>query len=259
MKYVSLVQQSSSQQSLAPRPVVRSAAFSLVALAAIALVLATLPLPRAMAQDPNLQQKVAEVKQSAAQNKQSLAQYSWQEQETIAIKGEVKDQKLYQVRLGPDGKPQKTELDNTPTSSGGREHGIKHHIKEKKAGEYKDYGHQIATLAQTYAQPDPEKLQQAFQQGNLLMGSAGAPGEVKLVIKNYVKPNDQVTLVFSQAAKAIQSMEISSYLDDPKDAVKITAQFSKLPDGTNHASNMQIDGVSKELTVKTQNSNYQKM
>jgi hypothetical protein len=250
---------SSAQKPVAQKPVARSAAFSFATLAAIVLILASLPARRAMAQNPELQQKVAEVKQSAAQNKQALSQYSWQEQETIAIKGSVKDEKLYQVHLGPDGKPQKTELDNTPTSSGGRQHGIKHHIKEKKTEEYQDYGHQIAALAQTYAQPDPEKLQQAFQQGNLLLGSAGAPGEVKLVIKNYVKPNDQVTLVFSQAAKAIQSMEIASYLNDPKDAVKITAQFSKLPDGTNHASNMQVDGVSKELTVTTQNSNYQKM
>jgi hypothetical protein len=32
-----------------------------------------------------------------------------------------------------------------------------------------------------------------------------------------------------------------------------------LPDGTNHVSTMQINGVSKNLLVTTQNSNYQKM
>jgi hypothetical protein len=31
-----------------------------------------------------------------------------------------------------------------------------------------------------------------------------------------------------------------------------------LPDGTNHVSTMQINGVSKELTVTSRNSNYQK-
>jgi hypothetical protein len=228
-------------------------------LAAIVLVLVPLAATRAVAQNPQLQERLAEVKESAAKNKQALAQYSWQQQETIAIKGNVKDQKLYQVHLGPDGKQQKTELENMPQSSGGRQHGLKHDIKEKKGEEYKEYGQQIGALAQQYAQPDPERLQQAFQQGNVMLGSAGAPGEVKMVISNYVKPNDKVTLVFNQQAKAIQSMQIQSYLSDPKDAVTIAAQYSKLPDGTNHVSTMQINGVSKELTITTQNSNYQKM
>jgi hypothetical protein len=74
-----------------------------------------------------------------------------------------------------------------------------------------------------------------------------------------VKPNDQVTLVFNQQAKAIQSVQIQSYLSDPKDAVTIAQQFSQLPDGTNHVSTSQINGVSKELTVTSQNSNYQKL
>jgi hypothetical protein len=79
-----------------------------------------------------------------------------------------------------------------------------------------------------------------------------------MVIKNYVKPNDQVTLIFSQQTKAIQSLKIQSYLTDPKDAVNIDAQYSQLPDGTNHVSNMQINGVSKNLTITTQNSDYHK-
>lgn len=214
---------------------------------------------QAAAQGPELQQRLAEVKQSAAKNKESLAHYAWQQQETISIKGNVKDVKIYQVHLGPTGQPEKAELENAPTSSGGREHGLAHHVKEKKGEEYKEYGQQIGALAQQYVQPDPEKLQQAFSQGNMMLGSAGAPGEVKMVIKNYVKPNDQVTLIFNRQAKAIQALQIQSYLNDPKDAVTISAQFSQLPDGTNHVVSMQTHGVSKDLLVTTQNSNYQKM
>jgi hypothetical protein len=218
--------------------------------------LSALPSP---AQGPELQQRLAEVKLASAQNKESLAHYSWQQQETISIKGNVKDVKVYQVHLGPTGQPEKVELENTPTSSGGRKHGLAHHVKEKKGEEYQEYGQEIGALAQQYVQPNPERLQQAFSQGNLLLGSAGAPGEVKMVIKNYVKPNDQVTLIFNRQAKAIQALRIQSYLNDPKDAVTISAQFSQLPDGTNHVASMQTNGVSKELLINTQNSNYQKM
>ncbi len=237
-----------------------------VTLAGAILALSPLAVPRAVAQNPNqagpspeLQQRLAEVKESAARNKQALAHYSWQQQETIAVKGSVKDTKIFQVHLGPDGKPQKVEMENVPQSSGGRQHGLAHHVKEKKGEEYKEYGQQIGALAQQYAQPDPERLQQAFQQGNVMLGSAGAPGQVKMVISNYIKPNDKVTLIFNQQAKAIQSLDIATYLSDPKDAVQIGAQFSQLPDGTNHVSTMQVNGVSKELLVTTQNSNYQKM
>lgn len=212
----------------------------------------------AVSQNPQLQERVAEIKQAAAANKMSLAQYTWQEQQTVSIKGEVKKQQVFQVRLGPDGKPQKTLLSSSPPPS--EEGGcLKRHIVEKKKEEFEDYAEQIAALAQSYARPDPERLQQAYQQGNVMLGSAGAPGELKLMITNYIKPNDSVELIFNRAEKAIQGLNISSYLDDPKDAVTISVQFSRLMDGTNHVSGMTVNGVSKQLTVQTQNSNYQKM
>jgi len=227
-----------------------------LAMAILALLAALAPY--ALSQNPELQQKVAEVKQAATENKQALAHYAWQQQQTIAIKGDVKDTKLFQVHIGPDGKPQKTEIENTPASSGGGGR-LKRHVVKKKKEEYQDYGEEIGALAQQYAQPDPIRLQLAFQKGNVMLGSAGVPGQVKMLINNYIKPNDKVTLIFNQQAKAIQSLEVATYLSDPKDAVNIGAQFSKLPDGTNHVATMQVNGISKELLVTTQNSNYQKI
>ena len=63
--------------------------------------------------------------------------------------------------------------------------------------------------------------------------------------------------MFNKQNKAIESVRVASYLDDPKDAVTIAAQFAKLPNGINHVTGTQINGVSKRLTVVTQNSNYQ--
>src|ERR1700693_1339418 len=104
------------------------------ALAAVGSVL-MLVTPQAMPQNPQLQQHVAEIKQYLSLNKQVLAQYTWPESQTVSAKGEVKKQELFQVRMGPDGQPMKTDL--TPDeSSGGRKHGIKHRIKE----DYENYG-----------------------------------------------------------------------------------------------------------------------
>ena len=221
--------------------------------AAVAVLVSTLPFH---AQNPELQQKLAEVKAASAANKQALAHYTWQEQQTTSIKGDVKKQQVFQVRVGPDGQQQKTQIGGSQAAppSGGR---LKQHVVEKKTAEFKDYGEQIADLAKQYTQPDPQRLQAALQAGNISLVPGGGEGEIKLVIKNYVKPGDSLTLVFNRQQKGIQSVQVASYLDGPSDAVTIAAQFAKLPDGTNHVASTQINGVSKQLTVVTQNSNYQ--
>jgi hypothetical protein len=72
-----------------------------------------------MGQNPQLQERVTEIRQSMSRNKRALAQYSWEEQKTISIKGEVKNQIQFQVQIEPDGKPEKTEIDAPDQSSDG--------------------------------------------------------------------------------------------------------------------------------------------
>ena len=212
----------------------------------------------ALAQNQELQQRVAEIKQAAANNKQALAQYTWVEQVTISLKGEEKKQEHFQVRLGPDGKPQKTSLDPPADASAPQGGRLKRHIVEKKKEEYKDYAEQMKALAQQYVPPDKDLLQQAYSQGNITLGpAAGNPNEIQLIIHNYVKLEDSMTLVFDKAQKELLQVQVASYMDDPKDAMNLTVQFSSLPDGTNHVSNMVLDGVSKQLNIAIQNSNYQ--
>jgi len=217
-----------------------------------------------VAQNPEIQQRLAEMKENSAKNKQSLATYTWQEQDTISLKGEVKKQEQFQVRMGPDGKPQKTPLNPSqpqepPQQAGGRGGRLKEHVVEKKKEEYKEYAEKIAALAHSYAPPDHEKLQEAFKQGNIKLGAGATPDQVQLVITSYLKPNDSMTIILNKEQKALQSVQIASYMDSPSDAVKIDVQFSKLADGTNHIATMTVEGVSKQLKVDVQNSNYNKM
>jgi hypothetical protein len=207
------------------------------------------------AQNPALQEKLAAIKQASAANKQALAHYTWLEQQTISLKGEVKKTQQFQVQM-VNGQQQKTELNPQPPAqpSGGR---LKERIIEKKTEELVAYGQQIAALAKQYAQTDPQALQQAFQQGNISMQPNGSTGTVGLIIKSYLKPNDSVTLVFSEQNKALQSVKVATYLTDPSDAVTVAVQYAKLPDGTNHVATMQVNGVAKQLGVAIQNSNYQ--
>ena len=211
--------------------------------------------PPAIAQNAGMQAKIAQVAEASKANKAALSHYNWQESVTTRIKGEVKKQQVFLVNIGPDGQQQKSEINAQPDQASGGP--LKRHIVAKKKAEYKDYGDQIADLARQYTAPDPGRLQQAYQQGNISLQLGGGESMMTLNIKNYIKPGDSVTLVFNKAQKAIQSIRVASYLDDPKDAVTIAAQFAKLPNGINHVTGTQINGASKQLTVVTQNSNYQ--
>ncbi len=229
-----------------------------VLMAAGALALATLPL--VMAQNPELQEKLAAIKESVAQNKAALATYTWQEQQTVSLKGEQKSQTLYQVQMGPDGKQQKVDLtpqQPPPQQEGFRKHRLKEKVIENKTDEMKEYGQQIAALVHSYVPPNPQKMQEAFQQGQAAF--APGAGDVSLKFTNYNKPGDSLTLVFSTAQKAIQSVQVSSYLSDPSDAVTFSAQFAKLPDGTNYMAMATVNGVQKQLTIQMQNFNYRKI
>jgi hypothetical protein len=209
-----------------------------------------------VAQNPQMEEKLMAIRQNMAKNKQQLAQYTWIQTETISLKGDVKDTRTYQVSMA-GGQQQKTEInDEKASTGGGREGRLKKHIVEKKTDEYKEYGQQIAQLVKQYTVPDPERLMQAKQQGNLSLVPGN--GVLTLVIKSFVKPNDQVTFTLSEQTKSPVSMQVNSYLDDPKDAVTISAQFALLPDGTNHVTTSTVNGVEKHLTIQDQNSNYQK-
>jgi hypothetical protein len=222
----------------------------------LTIALLALAATAAVAQNPQMEEKLMAIKQKMTENKQHLAQYTWTETETISIKGNVKDTKTYQVRM-MNGQQQKTLVnDQKAQAGGGREGRLKHHVVEKKTEEYQEYGQQVGALAKQYTTPDPDRLMQAKQQGNLSL--VPGAGTTKLVIKSFQKPNDQVTFTISDQSKAPVSIEINSYLNDPKDKVMISAQFAELPDGTNHVTSTTINGEQKQLVINEQNSNYQK-
>jgi hypothetical protein len=211
------------------------------------------------AQEGGLQQQVAQLKESMAKNKQALAQYTWVETVTISLKGQEKKQQHFQVQNGPDGKPQKTSLDSPPAAqpeSSGRGGRLKQRVVEKKKEEYEDYAEQMKALAQQYVPPDKDLIQAAYAKGNISM--VPGPGGLKLVIHNYVKPGDSMTLTIDKEQKQLESIQIASYMDGPSDGTNLTVRFDRLPDGTNHVSSTTVEGVSKQLTVATQNANYQK-
>jgi hypothetical protein len=237
---------------------------------AIAISLILLCFEAAFAQQSDAtaakQEKIAALKQSLAKDQAALKQYAWTETTQISLKGEVKKQEQKQCQYGPDGKVQKTPLQGASQpqqqqeTQGGRRRGgaMKKAIVEKKVGEMKDYMERVAALVHEYAPPDPQKIQAAAAAGNVAITPAQPVSTI--VIKNYLKQGDSVTVGFDTVAKKIATYSVDSYLDNPKDdAVKLAVNFARLPDGTNHVQQTVLDATGKKIEARVTNSDYKKL
>ncbi len=208
-----------------------------------------------------LQQKVAALKQAAAENKQKLHQYQWVETTQLTLKGEQKPEKVYQCSYGPNGQVQKVPLGAPPQQQqqGGRGGRLKDHVVEKKTEEMKDYMQQVQSLLALYVPPNPQLIQQAVQKKNVSLAHGAAGGTANIVFTNYAKPGDQMTIGFNTAARKISTINVNTYMDEPKDVVTLAVQMASLPDGTNYAQQTVLNATAKQIQVTTTNSNYAKI
>ena len=205
-----------------------------------------------------LQQRVTELKESVAANKAKLAKYQWTETTTTLLKGEVKKTETSLCQYGPDGKVQKTPV-GPPPAPPEQKRGLKGKVVEKKVDELKDYGTRLKSLIGEYVPPSRDKIQEAFQAGNVSV-TPSAGGVSSIVISNYYKGGDKLIFAFDPAVKKLRSLTVDSYLDDPKtDIVTLAVNFASLPDGSNYAANTDLKAASKNIEIKTVNSNYQKI
>jgi len=213
---------------------------------------AALPL---IAQNAEMQQKLATVKQSVIENKQRLQHYQWIETTQFTLKGDAKPPSQNLCQYGPGGQVQKTPIGPPPSPpSGGR---LKQRIVAKKKAEMKDYIDDVKNLLTLYVPPDPQKMQQAYQAGKLSFNPA--PGVLNLIFRDYAQPGDQMTLTFDPAKLTILGLSINTYMGDEKDAVTLQVQMASLPDGTRHVSQTVLTATAKQLVATTTNSRYQKL
>jgi hypothetical protein len=209
-------------------------------------------------------QQIAELKQSLAKNHAALTHYTWTETTEILVKGSVKKEEKKQCKYGPDGKVQKTDLggeepQQQPQSRGRRGGRLKKAIIEKKVDELKDYMQRAAALIHSYVPPDAQKLQAAAALGNLSV-KPETDGLLMLDVTAYLKAGDGVHIGFNKPEKRLATYAVQSYLDDPKkDVVTLDVTFAALQDGTSHVQQTVFESKAKNVQVRVNNSDYQKL
>jgi hypothetical protein len=213
------------------------------------------------AQGPALEQQIAAIRATAAKNRAMLAEYTWQQQETISIKDKVQSQRLFEVQFGPDGRLRRTAMDlpEGNLSQTKKEGGMQEWVTQKKKSAVMMSAQEVKEIADTYAQLNPESLRLAYERSEI----AAAPnvpgaGVKKLSIHNYVKTGDLVTMAFNEKDNEIQTLEVSSYLSDPKEPVHILVEFVNARDGLNHVDAITAVALKKNLSVVIRNLAYER-
>ena len=132
----------------------------------------------AMAQNAELQQKLAAVKQAAAENKQQLHQYQWVETTQLTLKGDQKPSSQKLCQYGPDGQIQKTPIGPPPEQpSGGR---MKQRVIAKKKEEMQDYMGDVKDPPQHVRTTRPSKNAASLSGWKSLIESCWRPRELNL-------------------------------------------------------------------------------
>jgi len=208
------------------------------------------------AQSETLQTHVAALKDSLTQSREQLKQYEWVETTVILLNGDEKSSKQYRAHYGADGTVQKTLLEASPEKEG---HGLRGHIIEKKKEELTDYMQRAVDLVKLYVPPSSEKIQAVKNAGNALLTTVELGRRVRLNFRNYQMPGDMLTIDLDPKSNRLLGATVSTYLDDPKDAVELVIQFGFLPDGTTYPASVNLNAQAKKVTVQVTNADYRKV
>jgi hypothetical protein len=201
------------------------------------------------------QEKVAALKKSVAENQQRLRQYKWVETTIVSMKGEEKSRVQKLCFYGPDGKVQKQQLSTPPAQQAPG--GLKGKVVAQKKEEMTEYMKQAVALVHQYVPPDSQRIQAVVSAGKMALNPIG-PNAVRLNFSDYLKSGDSFSLTLDTGSNSIQTVNVKSYLESPKDGVGLDVTFAKLADGISYPASTVLSAPAKQLQVKLLNSNYQR-
>ena len=208
------------------------------------------------AQSESLQAHVAALKESLTQSREQLKQYEWVETTVVLQNGEEKSTKQYRAHYGADRTVQKTLIEASPEK---KQRGLRGHIIEKKKEELTDYMQRAVDLVKLYVPPSSEKIQAVKDAGNASLSAVEPGRRIRLNFRNYQMSGDMLAIDVDPKSNRLLGATVSTYLDDPKDAVELVIQFGLLPDGTTYPASVNLNAQAKKITVQVANADYRKV
>jgi len=220
--------------------------------AVTASMLASLLLPAAADAQGNVAQGAAatvQVEQSRAQNAALMRQYNWNERIEFLIKGQVKDTRIDVVSFGPDGKLQRTVLnDQSAPLPGGF---LRRRIAENEKKDVEKYIQGLGSLLRQYTLPTPGAVM------NFMDTATPTPapnGQLLISGQNVVQPGDSLSIWIDATTKKTRKVAVTTAFEG--NPVNLTASFNTLPSGLNYAAYSEVSVPAKGYVIQVQNFDY---
>jgi len=202
--------------------------------------------------------RVAALKQSLASSMAALRSYEWIETTAVSMKGEEKSKKQNRCYYGADGKVVKVPIEGAPAAPAKDKRGVRGKIVENKKEEIGDSMKEAIALVKSYVPPDAARIQAAKDAGKVAVNPPDAQGKVQMVIKDYLKAGDSLTIDLNAAANTLTGLTVASYTDKEKNAVGLKVSFAALADGVIYPANVALDVKEQNMNVAITNSGYKK-
>jgi hypothetical protein len=183
--------------------------------------------------------QVAALKAALAKNKAALALYSWTEVTEVVVEGDPGNVIRTECRVGPDGTLEKTSAGEAVETPGGGH----------------DQLQPLLDLVHQYLPPDGARALAAFRSGGVSLVALPG-GRTALVLDDYVKPGDRLSIELDPVAAKIRSAVVSTYHRTPEEFVIFTAGYEDLPDGTNHVRQTDLASMRPNVRVTVTNAQY---
>jgi hypothetical protein len=202
------------------------------------------------AQTPNPGMAANAYAARAKENAGLMQKYTWKMRIQFVSKGEDKPAVLYQMNYS-NGQLQKTLL-TAPEKPGGRQHGIKHRMEEKKLAEFKQWVEDLTSLIKRYMTPSPGAVMDFYSKATF---SPMPSGNVKATEMGFIQPGDTATYWVNPATHKPVQYTFTTSLEG--DAVHCTVQFADIPHGPQYASTIHVSVPARQISATVTQFDYQ--
>jgi hypothetical protein len=202
------------------------------------------------------EERIAMVKNSFVTSQTVLREYEWIETVALSLGGEEKVRQQYQCYYGAEGALQKVPV--AADAKEEKKRGLRGKAVEAKKAELEASLKSAMDLLGAYTPLDPAKIQAAKDAGNVSVSVPAADGSVRVTLKNYLKPGDEVEVGVDSAKNVLKSVTIKTLFEKDKSPVSAKVSYAALQDGTIYPATEALEISAQKLNVDVQNSGYRK-
>ena len=199
---------------------------------------------------PSLTEMAVRVTEARKANATLMRQYSWTIRTEVIDQGQVKDTRIDAVNYGPDGRLQRSIMNDqsAPLPFGF----LRRRIAEYERTKVEEYLTGLRGLLEQYSLPTAGKVQDFMNKATA--SGPDANGLFEMTGRNVVFPDDTFSLWVDPRTRHAQKIQVSTTFEG--DPVNLTATFKTLPTGLNHVAYAEVTVPAKQISVQVQNFDY---